>query len=131
MMKRPEKDSAIEERIAMEAVVDAYDEEERAMGWYYYLEDKMRFPFPAESVREVATSPLQKGESVKVKGMADETECRHRMMVTVDFQGRNLAVPLEQLRPAEPEDIDADAWDADTREAVGDWSYWCGRGYEF
>lgn len=26
-----------EQRIAMEIVVDAYDSQERAMGWYYYL----------------------------------------------------------------------------------------------
>jgi len=34
---KEEKDR--EERIIMEIIVDAYDEEERAMGWYYYLED--------------------------------------------------------------------------------------------
>ena len=33
------KDGVREERINMEIVVDAYDEEERAMGWYYYLAD--------------------------------------------------------------------------------------------
>ena len=37
------KDDAREERIYMEAVVDAHDSEERAMGWYYYLEDKIMF----------------------------------------------------------------------------------------
>lgn len=31
-----------EERITMEVVVDAYDEMERAAGWYYYLEDQDR-----------------------------------------------------------------------------------------
>jgi hypothetical protein len=34
-------------RINMEMVVDAYNEEERAMGWYYYLEDRLHLPkFP-------------------------------------------------------------------------------------
>ena len=32
-----------EERIDMEVVVDAYNEDEREMGWYYYLEDKLQF----------------------------------------------------------------------------------------
>jgi len=36
------KDEMREERIAMEAVIDAYDSIERAMGWYYYLHDKMK-----------------------------------------------------------------------------------------
>ena len=36
---RPEMETneARERRITMEAVVDAYNEEERAIGWYYYL----------------------------------------------------------------------------------------------
>ena len=37
------KDADREERIYNEAVVDAYSPEERAMGWYYYLDDKYRF----------------------------------------------------------------------------------------
>ena len=45
-----EKDVAREERIHKEAVVDAYGPEERAMGWYYYLDDKISFPFSAECV---------------------------------------------------------------------------------
>jgi endonuclease I len=36
-MTKIERDENREERIDMEVVVDAYDEEERAMGWYYYL----------------------------------------------------------------------------------------------
>jgi hypothetical protein len=37
--------------------------------------------------------------------------------------GRVFAVPLEQLNP-----IDVDS---DSEEAVNDWKYWIGRGYEF
>ena len=36
-----------EERITMEIIVDAYGPEEQAMGWYYYLNDTVEFPFPA------------------------------------------------------------------------------------
>lgn len=35
-MQRIEKDEEREYRITMEAVVDAYDRWERALGWYYY-----------------------------------------------------------------------------------------------
>jgi hypothetical protein len=41
------KDAERERRIENEVVVDAYGEEERAMGWYYYLESHLRFPFVA------------------------------------------------------------------------------------
>jgi endonuclease I len=34
-MARIKKDEERENRIDMEVVVDAYDSEERAMGWYY------------------------------------------------------------------------------------------------
>jgi hypothetical protein len=36
-MRRAKKDSKREHRIAMEIIVDARPEE-RAMGWYYYLQ---------------------------------------------------------------------------------------------
>ena len=42
---------------------------------------------------------------------------------TVEWQSRELAVPLSQLEP-----LDADA---DTREIIGDWHYWLARGHEF
>ena len=35
-------DNAREERIAMEIIVDANGPEEQAMGWYYYLEEKLK-----------------------------------------------------------------------------------------
>jgi len=43
--KKPKRDETREERISMEIVVDAYNEQERAMGWYCYLEDTLSFPF--------------------------------------------------------------------------------------
>ena len=43
------------------------DPEEQAMGWYYYLEDKICFPFKAKCISSKVTSPLRKGESVGVQ----------------------------------------------------------------
>ncbi|MFZ1061286.1 MAG: calcium-binding protein [Candidatus Rokuibacteriota bacterium] len=40
----------------MEIVVDAYDEQERAMGWYYYLQDQLRFPFTATCIAKRSIS---------------------------------------------------------------------------
>jgi Calcium binding len=47
-MPKTRKNHGREERIENEIVVDAYGPEERAMGWYYYLEDKIHFPFQAK-----------------------------------------------------------------------------------
>ena len=112
-----------EERITMEIVVDAYNEQERAMGWYCYLGDKLQFPFTAKCTNVRTISPLEKGDEVEVRGMAPESECEHEMFVEMRWEKRNLAVPLSQLQV-----IDGDA---ETKEAVADWHYWIGRGYQF
>ena len=44
-MSSIKEDKIREHRILMEIVVDAYNEGERALGWYYYLEEKLSFPF--------------------------------------------------------------------------------------
>lgn len=43
-MAKGKTNSAREQRIEMEIVVDAHDSDERAMGWYCYLEDKRKRP---------------------------------------------------------------------------------------
>lgn len=122
-MASAEKDKIREHRIDMEIIVDAYGEIERAMGWYYYLEDNMCFPFKARCIAERATSPLEEGETVRVETMASEDECMHEMFVEVRWHGRKLAVPLSQLEAIEVDD--------ETKEAIEDWQYWLARGYEF
>lgn len=69
------EDPEREERIAMEAVVDCYNESERAMGWYYYLQGTISFPFAAKCDRKRAISPLKVDERVEVIDMAPEEEC--------------------------------------------------------
>ncbi len=107
----------------MEIVVDAYDEQERAIGWYYYLEGKLNFPFLARCAARRSTSPLKVGDEVEVIGMAPVEECEHEMFVEMDWEGDGLAIPLSQL-----EVIDAND---ETREAVEDWIYWSRKGYQF
>jgi hypothetical protein len=67
---QPRTDRRREARIANEIVVDAYGPDECAMGWYYHLECKLRFPFEATCVKRSATSPLRVGETITVTGMA-------------------------------------------------------------
>jgi hypothetical protein len=116
------RDEAREQRIVMEAVVDAYDSTERAMGWYYYLDGKMKVPFKARCRFARPISILKAEEEVEVLGMAPEEECESEMFVWVGRAGERIAVPLAQLRPLSK--------DRETQEAVGDWLYWVDRGYE-
>ena len=120
---QPKENKARENRITMEIVVDAYNEQERAMGWYCYLEEKLQFPFTSKCINVRTISPLEIGDEVDVKGMAPSSECEHEMFVEMRWEKRNLAVPLSQLKL-----IDGDE---DTKEAIADWHYWIGRGYRF
>ncbi len=117
------KDEAREERITMEVVVDAYDSGERAMGWYYYLDDKITFPFTASCIAVNKRTPLGLDEKVEVFGMAGEDYCEHDMLVDVSWNDDILAIPLSQIKP-----LDADE---DTIEAIEDWHYWVKQGYQF
>src|SRR5580692_5261547 len=92
------RDEIREERIAAEAVVDAYGSSERAMGWYYYLDGKMKVPFKARCKFMRPISLLKVKEEVEVLGMAPEEECEHEMFVWVGRAGERIAVPLAQLQ---------------------------------
>ena len=107
----------------MEIVVDAYGPEERAMGWYYYLEEKLAVLFQARVRTELPVSPLALNDEVEVLGMAPEEVCGTDMFVWVRQPKRNLAVPLSQLTPL--------GNDQTINEAVADWHYWVGQGYQF
>jgi len=93
-MAKPKKDLLREDRIHNEAIVDTYGPEEQALGWYYYLENKMRFSFQAKCLASKVVSPLRKGEAVEVRRLAPEDACTSDMLVQIRWQGRNLAVPL-------------------------------------
>jgi Calcium binding len=121
-MTREAKDEAREQRIEMEIIVDAYGPEEQALGWYYYLEENLHFPFSARCVAHRAISPLQPGDEVEVVGMPPEEECEHDMFVLIRWDSHQFAVPLMQL-----EGINVDE---ETQQAIEDWHYWVNQGYE-
>jgi len=122
--KKPTQNSDREERISMEIIVDAYGPEEQAMGWYYYLEDTLQFPFAAICNSKRAISPLLINDEVDVIGMAPEEECEREMFVTIRWEKDGLAVPLSQLSPISETDTE-------TEQAVEDWHYWVQMGYQF
>lgn len=125
MVKRPpEKDPARENRIHDEIIVDANGPEEQAMGWYYYLQDTIQFPFTARCIEERSISVLRIGDEIEILGMAPESECEHEMFVETRWERRNLAIPLSQIEPIR-------ATDPASRQAVADWHYWIARGYTF
>jgi hypothetical protein len=117
------KEPAREWRIVNEIVVDAYDLCERAMAWYYHLEDFLGFPFVAKCASRRSISPLRVGDEVQVLGLPEVEECSREVFVTVRYNESQLAVPLSQLAVVKG--------DKATRQAVADWHYWVSRGYVY
>ena len=125
-MPTPKRDEAREERIAMEIIVDCYNETEAWSGWWCYLDDKLAFPFQAECIRTRRASPLKVGERVTVTGMLDDdgaAESLTEMQVEIEWQGRTLGVPLAQLVGV--------GVNEKTAEAIADWHYWVAQGRQF
>lgn len=122
-MDEIEKNEKREYRIDMEVVVDAYDSEERAMGWYYYVSDDCSFPFKAKCVTEKRKASLNINDEVEVLGTSPAEECEREIFVDIKWNDRKLAVPLSQL-----EGIDTNE---QTKQVIEDWRYWVKRGYEF
>jgi Calcium binding len=117
------EDDERENRIAYDIVVDAYGEDERAMGWYYYLQDTLSFPFKACCTESRSISVLDEGETVTVLEMAEEEDCMEEIFVLVQWKKKQVAVPLAQLQGI--------GVDEDTQQAIDDWHYWLDRGHEF
>lgn len=122
-MSEIKQDDIREERIMTEAVVDCYDESEQAMGWYYYLEDRINFPFKAKWV----SRHKPEGRNITVLSMSPEDDCLHDMFVEVLYREGDLEdVFSARLSEIEPFNIDSAS-----EEAINDWHYWVKRGYQF
>jgi hypothetical protein len=112
-----------EARIVEEIIVDAYTDQERALSWYYYLEQELRFPFEAECIKQRAISPLRKGEMIRIIALAPEEDCAHQILVLGRWEGRSLGVPLAQLKPI--------GVDKSTAQGIADWHYWVAHENQF
>ncbi|YAF94504.1 MAG: calcium-binding protein [Nodularia sp. CChRGM 3473] len=126
-MASVERDENREHRIETEIIVDAEDKEERAMGWYYYLDDTLNVPFMATLKKKSRKTSAVEEKQVEVLGMAPDDECLKDMFVEVVYpDGKD-----EDVFSAKLSDIVAIDTDSDTKEAIADWHYWIARGYKF
>ena len=126
LMANQEIDSSRENRIDDEIVVDAYDEQERAMGWYCHLQDKISFPFLAKWKKTNKKTGAIAEKEVEVIDMASADDCESSMYVEVAYIGEK-----DDTFTAKLSDIEAINPDADTEEAIADWKYWVDMDYGF
>lgn len=110
-----------EERIENEVVVDCYNSEEQLSSWYYYLEDKLDFPF--EAIWKSAEDSVE--ENVRVIAMSDFLDCEDEkdMIVEIEFEGEILEVSLFEIFNPKA--------NHETVEAIEDWHYWVNSGNRF
>lgn len=118
-MSRIPEEPQREERIDYEIVVDAYDEEERRMGWYYYLQDNLNFPFSAKWLK--GKNP--EGRDVTVIDLSSIDDYSHDMFVEVEYEEDQYSARLKDIQPLDVNEA--------TQTAIEDWKYWLERGYEF
>jgi hypothetical protein len=121
-----ELDENRDRRISVEVIADAYTDEEQTLNWYYYLESKLKFPFPAKWLNQKSTSSPTDGEDVEVLEMSNEDDCTEDMFVEVLYtEGTQdiFSVPLSEIQAVAADDA--------TQEAIADWNYWVGKGYHF
>ena len=64
-------------RIQNEAIVDAYGPEQRSLGWYYYLENRLRSLSESRCIATRVISPLSKGKTVQVVAVEDACSIRY------------------------------------------------------
>ncbi len=126
LMANRETDPIRENRIDYDVVVDAYDESERAMGWYYYLQDKISFPFLAKWKKKTKKTGAIAEKEIEVLDMASAEDCESNMYVEVAYINEK-----DDTFTARLSDIEAINPDPNTEEALADWQYWIDMGYEF
>lgn len=104
-----------EHRIFYEIIVDCYDEEEQKMGWYYYMEEKLHFPFEAQIILRKKNGTKTK-QSVEVVQLSSDEEFGNDMTVEVCYDEIVLDIPLLQLLNIKADEASI--------QAIEDWRYW-------
>ena len=112
----------IQNIIDYEVVVDAYDDSEVYMGWYYFMSERLKFPFKA-----VATIKKRNGstEESTVEVVEDATDgdrfkCQ-AYYVNVDYEGVMMKVEVGDLKPINASE--------ETLKAITVWQYGKENGY--
>ncbi|MEM6822733.1 MAG: calcium-binding protein [Verrucomicrobiota bacterium] len=113
-----EKDNvnqAFENIITYDVIVDCYNETEQAMGWYYYLQDHLLFPFEA-CIIDDPDLPFS-GAKVTVIALASEEACSNGIYIIAKNKSDcKMILQLEHIR--------SDELEKDTPNPISLWKYW-------
>ena len=107
----------IQHKIDYEIIVDCYDEYEVSMGWYYYMEETLKFPFKAKAKLKKVDGSVKLTE-IQVTGLAADEE---------GFMGNDFDLEIlvggyaTDIAYTKLSDIKADD---QSLEAFAIWKYW-------
>jgi hypothetical protein len=104
-------------KIDYEIIVDCYDEYEVSMGWYYYMEETLKFPFKAKAKLKKVEGTAKLTE-VSVTGLAaDEEGFMHNDFDLEIITGKYVInIAYSKLSHIKADD--------ETLEALAIWDYW-------
>lgn len=107
----------MQNKIDYEIIVDCYDEYEISMGWYYYMEESLKFPFKAMVKLKMAHGKMKLTEII-VTGLASDEEG----FMGNDFDLEMLAA--EHLSNVSYSQLSKIKETDETLEALAVWDYW-------
>ena len=112
----------IKQIIDYEVVVDAYDDSEVYMGWYYFMSERLKFPFKAVATikKRNGTSEKHTVEVVEDATDGDRFKCQ-AYYVNVDYEGVMMKAEVGDLKPINASE--------ETLKAITVWQYGKENGY--
>lgn len=112
----------IQEIIGSEIVVDANDDDEVFMGWYYFMAESLEFPFQAIATIKKRNGTIEERtvEVVEDATNGDRFKCQ-AYYVNVDYEGVLMKVEIADLKPIKAS--------AETLKAITVWKYWKEKDY--
>jgi Calcium binding len=108
--------------IDFDIVVDAKDDEDIYMGWYYFMVETLEFPFKAIAIikKRNGTTEERTVEVVEDATDAERFKCQ-AYYVNVDYEGVLMKVEIADLKPINASE--------ETLKAITVWKYWKDKGY--
>jgi hypothetical protein len=111
-----EKDEVREDRIYSDIVVDAYDDDEVGMSWFYYLDETMTFPFKA-TMEQKKRDGSKMNVAIEVLSVQVKNPSSWDLRLEVVEQGETK---IQRIEMNDLQDVQADE---KTIECIEDWRY--------
>jgi Calcium binding len=111
-------DEAREDRIMLEVVVDCYDDEEVATGWYYYFAENLDFPFAAQANLKLRGGKMEQKKVKIVEVETDDITNSEKLRLGVMEEGSDR---VQFISPQHLISIDTTT---ENSQIINDWLYW-------